>query len=139
MRVVTDTSVLVSAMLWPGPPHEILVAAERGEITLYTSAILIEELEGVLWRPKFTARLDVRRTTVEELVGSYVKLAHVVQPDPISPVIIEDPEDDAVLACALTANAHAVISGDQHLRSLKRYQSIPIVSPRAFLEHMARG
>ena len=54
----------------------------------------------------------------------------------MAPVIAKDPEDDAVLACALTARALYIVSGDQHLLDLKRYQAIHIVSPRTFLTNV---
>ena len=133
MRVVADTSVVVSALLWMGLPHRLLTAAEAGRIDLYTSPVLVEELAGVLIRPKFAARLRALRVTPEELVSCHVSVAHLVRPRPIAPVIVEDPADDAVLACALAAQAPYIVSGDGHLLDLKRYQSIHIVSPRTFL------
>ena len=132
MKVVADTSVVVSALLWPGLPHRILIAAETGAITLYTSPALLDEWAGVLARSKFSMRLSARRVTVEELVTGYARLAHLVLPRPIAPVIHEDPSDDAVLACALSAQARFIVSSDPHLLRLDYYRSIQIVSPRAF-------
>ena len=80
MRVVADTSTLVSAFLWRGVPHRLLTAAEAGRVTLYTSPGLIEELAGVLRRRKFASRLNVRRVTPEELVAGYLRLARIVSP-----------------------------------------------------------
>ena len=133
MRVVADTNVLVSALLWSGAPHRLLALAETSRIALYTSPALIDELAGVLARHHFTARLNVLRVADEELVANYLKLAHLVLPIPISPVIVADPDDDAVLACALAADAAYIVSGDPHLLSLKRYHAVHIVSPRTFL------
>jgi putative PIN family toxin of toxin-antitoxin system len=133
MKVVADTSVLVSAVLWTGAPHQLLMAAEAGRIRLYTSPALLEELEGALSRPTFTLRLSARRTTVQILVAGYARLAHLVLPSPIPPVITEDPDDDEVLACALAAQATHIVSGDRHLLSLKSYQSVAIMTPRTFL------
>ena len=105
MNLVADTNVLVSALLWTGLPHQVLLAAEAGRIRLYTSAALIDELVGVLARPKFALRLLARRTTVEEILAGYLQLAHFIVPAPMAPVILQDPSDDAVLACAVAANA----------------------------------
>jgi len=41
--------------------------------------------------------------------------------------IINDPSDDAVLACALGAKADLIISGDRHLLDLKEYQGVQLV------------
>lgn len=138
MRVVADTNVLVSALLWSGLPHRLLAIAEAGHLTLYTSPVLIQELAGVLSRQKFASRLDALRVSVEELIAGYVRLAHVILPQPMAPVILEDPEDDAVLACALAARAEYVISGDGHLLSLTHYRSIHLVSTRTFLATVLR-
>ena len=136
MRVVADTNVLVSAFLWSGIPHKLLPAAETGRITLYASPALIEELASVLSRKKFTDRLRALQVTDEELIVGYLKLAHLILPQPIPPVIKEDPEDDAVLACALAARAAYLITGDLHLLRLCTYHAIHIVSPRTFFSTM---
>lgn len=133
MRVVADTNVLVSALLWSGTPHRLLAFAESGRLALYTSPALIDELAGVVVRHRFAARLSALGVTAEEVVANYLKLAHLILPHPISPVIAADPDDDAVLACAVAAQAACIISGDPHLLSLKHYHDIHIVSPRTFL------
>ena len=138
MRVVADTSIMVSALLWSGPPHHLLTAAECGEITPYTSPVLLDELAGVLARPKFALRLSTRRVTAEDLVMGYARLAHLVLPQPIAPVVIEDPTDDAVLACALAARAAYIISSDPHLLRVAHYHSSHIVSPRTFITEALR-
>lgn len=48
--------------------------------------------------------------------------------------VFDDPDDDIIIACALEAKADAIISGDQHLLSLRSYQGIPIVRAVDFLE-----
>jgi hypothetical protein len=48
MRIVVDTNVVVSALLWGGAPRAVLAAAREHRIALYTSAPLIAELEDVL-------------------------------------------------------------------------------------------
>ena len=133
MKVVVDTSTMVSALLWSGIPHRVLVEAEHGMYSLYTSPALIEELSGVLARPKFISRLTMLKITVDELMIGYIKLAHLILPVPIAPVIREDPDDDAVLACAVAAGASHIISSDAHLLTLHRFQSIHIVSPHVFV------
>jgi len=50
MRIVADTNIVVSALLWRGNPRRLLDAARDGIIELFTSAVLLEELEEVLSR-----------------------------------------------------------------------------------------
>ena len=52
-------------------------------------------------------------------------------------VIADDPDDDRILECALAAHADAIVSGDHHLLQLNSFQSIPVMSPRQFLESKA--
>ena len=64
-------------------------------------------------------------------------LAHTVKASPLSERVSRDPDDDAVLACALAAGADLVVSGDDDLLVLKQYQGIPILAARQALERLA--
>src|SRR4051794_24518865 len=112
MRVVIDTNIVVSGLLWHGPPRQVLDAAREGIIELYTSEDLLAELDDVLGRGKFAARLLAARVTVAELVLGYSVLAHLIEPYDIGSVVLADADDDAVLACALAAQAEVIVSGD---------------------------
>jgi putative PIN family toxin of toxin-antitoxin system len=134
MRVVADTNTVVSALLWRGEPRRVLDAAREDRIRLFTTATLLAELQDVLRRPKFQERLEAADVVVDDLVVGYASLAVLVKPAELDPVILDDPDDDAVLACAVAAGADAVVSGDSHLLRLKRFQSIPILHTSELLE-----
>jgi putative PIN family toxin of toxin-antitoxin system len=68
MRVVADTNIVVSSFLWRGNPRLVLEAARAGFIDLYTSGLLLEELEDVLSREKFAVRLQAAGVRAHELV-----------------------------------------------------------------------
>src|SRR5262245_30848710 len=127
MRAVVDTNVVVSGLLWTGPSHRILQLARAGTIDLFTSPILLAELDEVLNRKKFMRRLELARIEPRELVLEYAALARVVHPPGISPVIDQDPDDDAVLACAVAARASIIVSGDRHLLDLAVFRGIRIL------------
>jgi putative PIN family toxin of toxin-antitoxin system len=129
MRVVADTNLVVSGLLWHGAPREVLDAARSGKIELFTSIILLAELEDVLGRDKLSNRLKLVGATVPELVRGYAALGSFVTPLTIAPVILEDPDDDHVLACAVAAKADVIASGDRHLLTLKNYEGIYIIRP----------
>ena len=129
MRLVLDTNAAVSGLLWHGNPGKLIDAAQAGSLTLYTTAPLLAELHGVLGREKFAKHLHVRGLSVTQVFEGYAALATVVVPAIIPPAIIDDPDDDAVLACAVAANADLVVSGDPHLVKLVQYEGIPIVAP----------
>jgi putative PIN family toxin of toxin-antitoxin system len=126
--VVADTNTIVSGLLWLGNPRRVLDAARTGAVQLYTTAGLLAELDEVLQRPKFAQRLALAGVTSHTLVLGYAALARLIEPAEIAPVIIADPDDDAVLACAVTARAEMIVSGDSHLLDLKEYEGIPIMT-----------
>jgi putative PIN family toxin of toxin-antitoxin system len=128
MRVVADTNVVVSGLRWHGPSRSVLEATRSGTIKLFTSAVFLCELEDVLSREKFAARIAGVGLTPRELTMGYAALASLTKPVPIQPVIPDDPDDDFVLACALAANAEIIVSGDSHLRKLGKYKGINILS-----------
>ena len=133
MRVVADTNIVVSGLLWHGLPRHVLDAARDGIIELFTSAVLLEELEDVLNREKFAPRLEAAKATAHELVVGYAALATVVAAEPIEPVILADPDDDAVLACALAAQCEVITSGDSHLLDLKQHKEVRILTASELL------
>jgi putative PIN family toxin of toxin-antitoxin system len=133
MRVVADTNIVVSGLLWRGNPRRILDAARAGDIQLFTTPVLLTELEDVLSREKFAARLASASVAPHDLVLGYAALASVIEPAEIEPVILADPDDDAVLACAVAAPGDVIVSGDSHLLDLKKYLDIRIVTAAELL------
>ncbi len=137
MKVVPDTNTVVSGLLWHGAPHELLLLAREGKITLYTSPALLAELRDVLSRPKFIVRLRKVGTTPRKISLEFAALAKLARPEAIVPVVPADPDDDVVLACAISASAQIITSGDSHLLALKSYLGIPIVTAREFLNQFS--
>jgi len=128
MRVVADTNTIVSGLLWHGAPRQVLDAAREGTITLFTSAVLLDELEEVLARPKFSVRLERVRLQPKDLAQGFSTLATMVKPSDIPRVVDADVDDDAVIACAVAARAQAIVSGDSDLLRLKKYAEISILT-----------
>ena len=128
MRAVADTNVVVSGLLWQGPSRRVLDLARAGRLDLFTSPALLIELEDVLSRRKFHRRLESVGVEPRDLVLGYAALARVVLPVEKPVVILQDPDDDEVLACALAARAGIIISGDRHLRSLQSFRGIQILT-----------
>ena len=127
LRAVADTNTVVSALLWQGTPAVLLKSAEAGALALYTSAVLLDELAEILAREKFAGRIVASGLAIDSLVSRYARLAMQVLPAEIYPAVPGDPDDDAVLACALAAAADLVISGDKRVRNLKHYHGMRIL------------
>lgn len=136
MRVVADTNTVVSAFLWGGLPAGVLSAARDSRVALFTSASLLAELEDVLARPKFAARMAAVGSSAAALVSGYRALATVVRASPVPPTT-RDPDDDEVLACALGAAASLIVTRDQDLLALGEFRGVRILSAREALELVA--
>ncbi|MDP2823383.1 MAG: putative toxin-antitoxin system toxin component, PIN family [Sulfuritalea sp.] len=131
MRVVLDTNTLVSALLSPhGPPRRLLDNARAQVFELCSSPVLVAELLDVVSREKFAQRLAAAGLTPLGIVGEIRRLATMATPTDVPRVVANDADDDHVLACALTAQADLIVSGDKHLLKLGgQYQGIAIVTP----------
>lgn len=130
MRLVLDTNVVVSALLWQGTPYRLLEAVRgRQGVHLYSSAVLLEELAEVLTRPMATKRLALIGLTPRQILSDYLDVTELVSPDTTPAVIAADADDDHVLAAAVSAGAELIVSGDHHLLTLVRHQGIAILRP----------
>ena len=129
MRAVLDVNVLVSAVLSPqGPPARIVARWLAGEFELVVSEQLLLELERTLAYPKLRERIS--QSDAAGLVELLRGIAEVAADPPVPPDRSSDPGDDYLLALGESTRA-LVVSGDAHLLELG--ESLPIVSPRAFL------
>lgn len=133
MREVADTNTIVSGFFWNGAPRRVLDAARTGRNQLFTSPVLLAELEDVLSRKKFAERCALAQVTPQDLIIGYASLATLKTSPTIEPVILDDPDDDHVLACAIAASATTIVSGDNHLLNLKNHQSIQILTANDLL------
>lgn len=133
LKVVLDTNILISAILFGGKPRQILEKAIRGEIRLCLSQPILEELKGVLQRSKFDYSPEMIQVIFTELTG----IADFVNPSETIDVMNEDPDDNRILECALEAKASYVVTGDFHLLKLIRYRNIEVLNADAFLEKLS--
>ena len=133
MRVVADTNTIVSAFLWGGPLAAVLSAAREGRITLFTSPVLLAELEDVLSREKFAARIARVGSSVAQMLAGFRALAAIVRPAPLE-AIARDPDDDHVLACALSAKAILIVTRDRDLLDLGTFREIRILASHEALQ-----
>jgi putative PIN family toxin of toxin-antitoxin system len=129
MRVVADTNVFISALLFGGNPGRFLDLALHRKFVLVTSHALLNELDEKL-RGKFAISDSDARMIRVKLEAS----AAVVNPDFELHAVPGDPDDNRVLECALAGKAALIVSGDRHLLRLGNYEGIAIVTVRQFLE-----
>ena len=131
MKVVLDTNVFVSSFFNPkGYPKKVIDLWKKGEIILCLCAEILEEYVEVLSRLGLEGEPEMR-----ELLGLFKKRINLefVAIDGILQLIPEDPDDNKFIECALNSHADVVISGDKHLKELRRYKEILILSPADFI------
>lgn len=131
MRLVCDTNVLVAALVADGLCRDI-VKRRLLLVDLFTSPALLAELDATL-RVKF--RADPGDLP---LLAAYRERARIVRPARLARAVCRDSDDDVVLATAKAAGAHCILTGDQDLLVLGRFEDVAILSPRAFVEIMDR-
>lgn len=131
MRVVCDTNVLVAALVAEGLCRDI-VKRRLPAHDLFTSKGLLDELVATLRRKFQVEARDV------PFLKAYRERAGLVKPEKFKRPVCRDPDDDLVLATAVAAKAHCIITGDDDLLALGRYAGTAILSPRAFVDAMDR-
>lgn len=135
MKAVLDTSVLAAAFLAHGGVNDRVLKEGGRAYELYLSEAILEETRRVLLTyDRIKRRYHYSDRDVEEFIARLRAASHVIQSWPELEVIEEDPEDDMVLACALEVGADYIVSKDDHLKGLKGYRGVKIVSTDEFLK-----
>lgn len=134
MRIVCDTNVLVSGILFEGQPRRILTMASRGEVTNFTSPDLLREAENVLLRPKFGFRAE----QVVGIIALFRDTFEIVHPSRRVRAVVADPSDNMILEAAAAARVDQIVSGDKHLLDLVEWDGIRILSPAEYVRESGR-
>ena len=127
-RVAFDTNILFSSVGWLGNPHQCVQAARRGKcLSLTCEPILAELAEKLHLKRGF----DITKAT--ETTDEIRAFSQVLAIPGTLKAVAADPDDDAVLECAIVGQAQYLVSGDRHLLALPKYQGIQIVKAAEFL------
>lgn len=127
MRVVFDTNVLFAALTANGLCHDLLEEASA-TLTLVWSPALRNELVSAL-RKKHLAT-ESALAAIEALVA----LCDMHPPTPLAKRVCRDRDDDTVLGVALAGRSDAIVTGDDDLLVLRRYERCRILSSRQLFE-----
>ncbi len=128
MRVVADTNIFISALMFGGLPGSFLDLALMGAFTLVASPALLDELDE-----KLRAKFELSPEDAFAIRSKLESAALLVCPTVTLEAVQDDPDDNRVLECAVEGNAEVIVSGDRHLLSLGKFRNIPIVRVRDFL------
>ena len=132
-RVVLDTNVMVSGLLWKGKSNQILEWVEEGKLELCQSKKTLEELTQVLDYPRIKKRVKKLGMKADEIIVSVERGSKIFDILTNEAVVTEDPDDDIFINLALTSGAKFIVSGDSHLLNIGQHKDIKILSPNQFV------
>jgi len=127
-RIVLDTNVIVSALVFGGVPRIVLELADARRCHLFYSEPIQTEVRRVL-----AEKFDWPSNMLDQVLPVIWGMGEQVIPRATVSAVADDPDDNRILECAIAAKADVIISGDHHLLALRNFESIPIVTPRQFL------
>jgi putative PIN family toxin of toxin-antitoxin system len=130
-RLVVDTNVVLSGLLFPGSIPSRVLLEVQGSVILASNATR-QELTEVIERTRFDryVQREVRRRLAAEFLRATV---NIEVPSPIR--ACRDPRDDKFLEVAMHGLADAIVTGDRDLLELNPFHGVAILSPAEYLEH----
>ena len=132
-RVVLDTNVLVSALLFKGALSRFVELWRKGKMIPVISKETFEELTTVLQYPKFSLSKDEIKSVIEHEILPYFEIIEVVK---AVKGVCRDPGDDKFISCALSASADCIVSGDKDFCDLRQYKTVKIINTSDFLKKL---
>jgi uncharacterized protein len=136
IRVVADTNTILSGFLWRGLPGKFLDLAINQEFLLLSSVDLLEELEEVISRPKFSKSFAEAKFSPNDLLLRFRAFVEITEITQQANIVIRDLDDIPVLDCALSGQADYIVTGDKDLLVLERFHNSSIVTVREFLSRL---
>ncbi|MEJ2218670.1 MAG: putative toxin-antitoxin system toxin component, PIN family [Gemmatimonadota bacterium] len=128
-RVVLDSNVVVSALLFSGGRLAWMREAWRRRFTPLTSRATADELIRVLGYPKF----GLEPAEIMALLGDYLPFAETVDvPGDVASVVAPDPDDQKFLDLAVAGGASWLVTGDRGLLAVAVPEGLRLVSPETF-------
>lgn len=129
LRVVIDTNIFIFSF-FGGIPREIIDLWKNNELILCLSQPIVEEYLEVLNRFGLKDEKEIQKLT--KLFAEGFNSLFTAKPPKIM-IVEDDHDDDKFIECAVALDSKIIISGDKHLREIKKYIDIDILSPREFI------
>lgn len=127
-RIVIDTNVWISALVFGGAPRAVFEHALRQGVTIVVSEAILTEVRRTL-HDKFPDFLD----DFEALLVALSSIVSVVPLGEITIRVSRDPDDNAIIETAVIGNASVTISGDKDLLSLQDYEGVTFIMPSKYV------
>ncbi len=129
VKVVLDTNVIISAIIFGGKPRQLIYMIHEMKFEAYFSKDIIDEVLEIL-----EMKFDYPKNKLITVENELTSMGELVEPGVKLSVIKEDPDDDKIIECAVAAEADYIVSGDKHLLSFEKYGNIEILKTADFLE-----
>jgi len=131
VKVVIDTNVFISSFLSPeGTPRRIIDLWKTGRVTLCLCAEILAEYVEVLSRIGLAGEPELKELL--DLFKSRQCIDFVVIDNELH-IVEADPADDKFVECCIKAEAACIVSGDKHLKGLRGFKGLLILSPAEFI------
>lgn len=140
MNAVLDTNILVSRFIVPhGNAAQIVRFWEEGTFQLLISEPILVECARILGSPRIRRKYSFTGEELDHYITSLRENANLVQPTVTLDAVKADPDDNAIVECAIAGDADYIITGDMHLLNLGSYGDIQIIRPATFLFLLAEA
>ncbi|MEK7576218.1 MAG: putative toxin-antitoxin system toxin component, PIN family [Patescibacteria group bacterium] len=133
MRVVLDTNILISSLLFQKQLGRFETMIKQGVITPCFIMTTFKEFQNVLQYEKFQNAFHTADITAQQIIEALISKSLIFADPPKITHVVTDEPDNFILAAGLAAKVSYIITGDGLLLALNNFQNIPIVSPRLFL------
>ena len=133
IRAVVDTNILIRALIKPtGSVGPVLQRLAADDYRLVYSEALLSELLAKLALPRIRTKYHLDDGSIETTLALLALRGELVKPTR-SIKVCRDPDDNMLLEAAAAGAAHYIVTGDEDLLVLKKFETIRIVTPRVFL------
>lgn len=129
MRIVIDTNVVASGIVFGGKPERLLELAIKNDVEMCVSPQILAEYDEIIVRlsakyPNRTIAISLKDLTDNALLVSPSQTVTVCR----------DPDDNKFIECAMEGKCLYIVSGDNDLLDLRSYADVEIVTVAEFFE-----
>jgi putative PIN family toxin of toxin-antitoxin system len=133
LRAVVDTNILIRAVIMPsGTVGPVITRLRERDYTLVYSQPLMDELLEKLALPRIRKKYHLNDQDIDALLALIALRGELVTPTR-KVKICRDPKDDMFIEAALASNAEVIVTGDEDLLTLKKFETVRFFTPRVFL------
>lgn len=135
IRAVIDANIFISGVISSkGSPRKLIELARKGVFKAVSSTSINSEILDVLHRDYIYSKYNLNEEIVDDIASFLYEGTILTEGSYSISKVKKDPADNKFIECAMEGEADYIVSGDEHLLSLKHYKGIQIVNVKDFLE-----